>query len=799
MSKYSGVEQLEDYQIERAWRELEFVSLASLNFGDISPFKLRRRHYAVYVAFARMQLDDTEDVYKWIDQAISWGISAREVSEIFLAGAKESLELAKAAPCPPPESNNSYQYDIGMAVWVSNKYYSYSYSDGGKVEQGLLSSLRNAEDVSLFSTELKRQQKDWPTRYHLSADRASLLRSFEGVLRSADVLELGCGCGAITRYLGELRATVWGVEGSLMRASIARQRCRDLDNVSIISDKIEDLPFSAQFDIVTLIGVLEYARVYIEAEDPVQYLLAQSRRYLKPGGILIVAIENQLGLKYFAGAPEDHGQGVMAGVNDLYGASTPVTFGRRELERRLYEGGFNSVEVHLPFPDYKMPCLVVHPAGYESGLDWNLGDLIGCNVHVDRQGVPNPMFSLEAAWPVICRNGLVADMANSLLLVARNGGEKAMTDSSLLASHYSPSRGAKTSQSVQFCIKDDEVQVVRSRGTADQRVEVEPYLTGRLHSQLLHDVIQRPGWRISELSAWADEWKSALEELVIDLDRRPEGWEGYSCWLPANTLDAIPRNMVIQASGNQFIDLEWEGPHALPIELVLYRGLVITFSCVTSVAKPDDAECVKPENVISKLLGLWGIELTESDYARFRPVMDSLSTRAQGLHEPKKPNSEPVKMREFTVRQLPNRLKQRACVVTLYWRKGEDKYSEDCSSKADFPLTGREHEVRLKLNPDERSFSGLRLDLADTPGIFSIQELVLCTENGERLWQWHGGIEEIGSIAGLTVFPGAGDTNEVCVKSHNHDPQFELKLPSEVLDRLSTEPGYLKLVMQAYA
>ena len=35
-------------------------------------------------------------------------------------------------------------------------------------------------------------------------------------------------------------------------------------------------------------------------------MLQRVRSLLKPEGKLIVAIENQLGLKYFAGAPEDH-------------------------------------------------------------------------------------------------------------------------------------------------------------------------------------------------------------------------------------------------------------------------------------------------------------------------------------------------------------------------------------------------------------------------------------------------------------------------------------------------------------
>lgn len=51
-----------------------------------------------------------------------------------------------------------------------------------------------------------------------------------------DVLELGCGCGAMTRYLGEIGAIVDSIEGTSSRARIAGERCRELENVKIHVD-----------------------------------------------------------------------------------------------------------------------------------------------------------------------------------------------------------------------------------------------------------------------------------------------------------------------------------------------------------------------------------------------------------------------------------------------------------------------------------------------------------------------------------------------------------------------------------
>ena len=71
------------------------------------------------------------------------------------------------------------------------------------------------------------------------------------------------------------------------------------------------------------------------------------------------AIENQLGLKYFAGCAEDHLDSPYYGIEGLYGERTAVTFGRKELAALLTRAGFSGQEWHYPFPDYKLPSVVV--------------------------------------------------------------------------------------------------------------------------------------------------------------------------------------------------------------------------------------------------------------------------------------------------------------------------------------------------------------------------------------------------------------------------------------------------------
>ena len=103
------------------------------------------------------------------------------------------------------------------SVWRLPGQKKFSYSDGVSQEEVLRGVLRKAADLGSDSRELERHITDWVTEYHLSRKRSQLLRGF-AFRRSDRVLEVGCGCGAITRYLGETFDDVVAIEGSHARA-----------------------------------------------------------------------------------------------------------------------------------------------------------------------------------------------------------------------------------------------------------------------------------------------------------------------------------------------------------------------------------------------------------------------------------------------------------------------------------------------------------------------------------------------------------------------------------------------------
>ncbi len=307
-----------------------------------------------------------------------------------------------------------YQRNPASLVWERPGAPPIAYSDG--TESRILDIVNNARDLSVFSPELTAAISDWPTEYHFSRSRHLLLRPLS-IRPGNRVLELGCGCGALTRYLGECGASVHAVEGSPSRAQIAAARCRDLSNVAVHLDDIAHFSSTSSYDWVLLVGVLEYAPVFSSAPDPVRDCLAQAARFLAPNGRLVIAIENKLGLKYFNARTEDHLGIPFYGIQNLYTSKQPVTFGKKELTSRLARAGLSFTRFFYPFPDYKLPETILADDALACP-SFNPCDILPLSSSRDYGKPSAPSFSEPLAQRELHSNGLLADFANSFLVLA---------------------------------------------------------------------------------------------------------------------------------------------------------------------------------------------------------------------------------------------------------------------------------------------------------------------------------------------------------------------------------------------
>ena len=280
-------------------------------------------------------------------------------------GGHAVTESSDAALPPLLSEENTLVFSNG--VWLdSNSKAGLNYSDGEVQERQLERILHEAPDRRWDAAGLAQNHNDWALEYHLSPLRANILRGL--MLKNCKtVLEVGAGCGAITRYLGDQGFRVDAVEGSPVRAQLAALRCHGLEGVSLVRADINDLNLPpATYDLVLFVGVLEYAARFSgdnsSAEFAVKKMLSQAVASLTPDGVILVAIENRLGAKYLCGFSEDHLGRPWAGVAGyprFLGADAGIQTFDSVQWVKLLESMTLKHRFFYPLPDYKLPQALV--------------------------------------------------------------------------------------------------------------------------------------------------------------------------------------------------------------------------------------------------------------------------------------------------------------------------------------------------------------------------------------------------------------------------------------------------------
>lgn len=517
-----------------------------------------------------------------------------------------------------------YEFDNVHHIWTRRGYSGIAYNDGDSAERRLADIVREARDVGVFSCELRTKCKDWVTLYHLSTKRGNVLRPFENLLKGT-VLEIGAGCGAVSRYLGEAGGQVLALEGSPRRAAIAASRTRGLPNVIVLAERFDDFRCEERFDAITLIGVLEYAGMFSHDHEPALKMLKKARSLLNPDGRLFIAIENQLGLKYFAGALEDHIGKPMYGIEGRYRNGQPRTYGRRGLEELISAAGFARSEFLAPFPDYKLTNSVLTEQGCTAN-DFDAAAFALQSVDPNPQQRRNLNFDITRTWRTVFENGLGLELSNSFLVVASQTTQCAVPEQ-VLAFHYSTGRRAQFSK--ESCFMRDTLDgiTIRYRPLAEKIDTSGPsyeqvlperniYRRGRLLSETFMDLISTPGWTIAKTAVLLKNYLIHLETLlkahgygVVRLDR-------LTCNLPGTFVDAIPQNILIDSEGcPHLIDMEWRAKGEIELGFVLYRGLIL----LGSFLKPlEEAPSISYKQFFTRLFAASGIPGDESDVMRYR-------------------------------------------------------------------------------------------------------------------------------------------------------------------------------------
>lgn len=469
------------------------------------------------------------------------------------------------------------------------------YRDGA--EERLWEIVKAATDISSDSTEMLEVAEGWAESYHTHPARANIVRVLN-IPVDATVLEIGSGCGPITRYLGETGAQVDSVEPVLPRARVGRERTRDLPNVQVFCGNLEDVPPDPAYDLVVVVGVLEYVGNGGRDLEPYLQFLRECRSRLRPGGSLVLAIENKLGVKYLTGTAEDHSGRMNDSIED-YPRGTPArTFSATALVDLVGSAGF-SPRLFGVFPDYKHTRVVLDIEGLDRTcpeLNENLP--VFPSRYAGTRSVR--LASEERLWKEFVRDGVASHFANSLLVIGANGEHADVWPGDQLARYFSVNRrreyaATTTVRRLDDGIRFDRVYSPEPGPMIRDGVTTWSYVAGR---SFLDDFAEADAdGRRSLLRRWTSLVQQATRDEIVPMD-------------------AIPTNVIVTDAGElTLIDSEF---HDLGVaDRVILRGL---FWLAVHSARTTPPERWAPAQTIGEVFGqvaaLVGVEVTDDVLAR---------------------------------------------------------------------------------------------------------------------------------------------------------------------------------------
>lgn len=486
-------------------------------------------------------------------------------------------------------------------VYLDTTYYPGKdlYSDGA-IEDEMLAIARDYTPQEFNS--VIREKESWPILYHFSHIRENILGwlPFTG---EEKVLEVGAGCGAVTGVLCRKAKEVTSIDLSMKRSRINAYRHKDQDNLKILVGNFQEIEqnLTEKYDYITLIGVFEYGEAYIQSEDPYVDFLKIISRHLKPDGKIILAIENRLGLKYWAGCTEDHFGTLFEGIEGYPRTSGVKTFTKKEFGKILKSAGDLKASWYYPFPDYKFPMTV-----YSDGYLPAKGELNRTEYNFDRFRLQ--LFQESFVYDTLLDNDLYPQFANSfLLLIGREqpeiktlyakfsnerdrhfdirteisgteSGEKTVRkypETEEASEHIS--RLEKISLNLSELYKEFGISVNKCKGGKNY-AEFE-FLNGITLEEKL-DTLLKEG-----KTDQAEELLFTYTDMVKKIHEREEFYKtedfvrvfgnvrlkpGLKCAAISN-IDLVPANIILEQGRASVIDYEWTFSFPVPSQFIVYR------------------------------------------------------------------------------------------------------------------------------------------------------------------------------------------------------------------------------------
>ncbi|MFI3200459.1 MAG: class I SAM-dependent methyltransferase [Eubacteriales bacterium] len=597
----------------------------------------------------------------------------------------------------------------------------------GTIEDELLEIVQHNTPDQL--EQIIEERGSWPIFYHLSKQRQNIVEwlPMDGKTK---VLEVGSGCGAITGILAQKAGVVDCVELSKKRTLINANRNRTCDNVTIHIGNFKDIEphLPNDYDYILLIGVFEYAKGYMGTSTPYKDFVKILKKHLKPSGRLVIAIENQFGLKYWAGCREDHVGTYFTGLEGYQEDRGVQTFTKRGLEEVLQKNHLEEYAFYYPYPDYKFMTWL-----YSDEYLPKQGELNANLCNYDRERML--LFDESLVYDTIIKEELFPLYSNSYMVIV---GPKLP----IQYCKYSNERKEEYEIRTDIILQDNEVRGVQKNPltmVANQHIKemVTSYelLTKRYEGSKIkfNKILDKTDSLLLEyiegvsLESLFDEClQKGDQEGFVSLFQQYYEAISYNNGIEITNYDFIFSNILVQEDTWIVIDYEWIKREVVDARFIAYRG----FYCYTlgnaygkQLVKNQDKNQI--ESQIERILELTQEEIKE---LREQEVIFQKEITGERLTKGEMNHKIGNLVMRFSHMQSASHAKEMS--IQIYEDYGEG-YQEENSYFSQSSVVGG-NTIVLEVESEVRS---IRMDPCMVPCLVQILDLKWNGKSVPKLWK----------------------------------------------------------------
>lgn len=262
------------------------------------------------------------------------------------------------------------------------------------------------------------ENNTYPYYYFLSYLRKNLFLWYP-FKENGTLLEIGGGYGQLSSVFTDKLKSVTVIESDDTKKEIISSRLRNYKNFNVVISDFNKIDTNQKYDYIVLCDVFEYVKAFNNVEKPYESYLEYLKSLLTDDGVILIAISNRIGLKYFAGFKEEHTNEIFNGIENFTCNEKIQTFSKGELENIIESAGFSNYKFFYPYPDHRFPEIITTDK-YVNKIVYDRSTAY----YSERYD----FFKEEKLNQVLANEEIAANFSNSFLVEIRNSDKHYLTD-----------------------------------------------------------------------------------------------------------------------------------------------------------------------------------------------------------------------------------------------------------------------------------------------------------------------------------------------------------------------------------